>query len=77
MRNEGIFLTQTTQPCSWASLNEAGKDLQINKPETENNMGLIRSILDSLNNLYESLSRLGYVMERKNMETNIHREYKG
>jgi hypothetical protein len=51
-------LTQTIQPGSWANLSEAGKSLSLNKPETEDNDGLLLSVFDSLNNLYDKLSRL-------------------
>jgi hypothetical protein len=61
-------LTQTVQPRSWASLHDADKDLTINKPETEDNMGLLLQVFDSLNALCEKLSKLDYALKRKNME---------
>jgi hypothetical protein len=64
-------MTQTIQPRSWAHLSETGKDLTIdNKPktETEDVMGLLLQIFDGLNNLYEKLNRLNYVIQRKNIE---------
>jgi hypothetical protein len=61
-------MTQTIQPRSWAYLSEAGKDLTIHKPETEDSMSLLLSIFDSLNNLCEKLNRLNYVLQRKNIE---------
>jgi hypothetical protein len=61
-------MTQTVQPRSWAYLSETGKDLNINKPETEDNMSLLLSVFDSLNTLCEKLSRLAYVLQRKNIE---------
>jgi site-specific recombinase len=63
-------LTQTVQYCSWAFLNETGK------PETEENMRLLLSVYDSLNNLYERLSRLNYVIERKNLELSLYHKCK-
>ena len=62
------IMTQTTQPRSWALLNNAGKDLNISKPETEDNKSLLLSIFDSLNELCEKLSKLEYVLTRKNIE---------
>jgi len=70
-------MTQTTQPCSGASLNKAGTDLTKDKPETEDNMSLLLSVYDSLNNLCEKLSRLDYVLKRKNMEQIINNQNKG
>jgi hypothetical protein len=61
-------MTQTTQPRSWAFLSETEKDLTLNKPKAEDNMSLLISVFDSLNNLYEKLCRLEYVMQRRNME---------
>jgi hypothetical protein len=61
-------LAQTIQPRSFASLNKAGKDLKENQPETEDNMSLLLSVFDSLNNLYDKLTRLNYVIQRKNIE---------
>jgi len=70
-------MTQTTQPRSWAVLNNAGKDLNIKKPEEEDNMSLLLSVFDSLNALYEKLNRLNYVIKRKNMELSIYNKNKG
>jgi len=70
-------MTQTTQPRSLASLSEEGKDLTINKPETEDRMSLLLSIFDSLNTLYETLSRLDYVLERKIVEQILYQKSKG
>jgi len=62
-------MTETIQPCSWKTeVYATDKDLHIQKPETENNMGLFLSVLDSLNNLYEKLSRLNYLVQKKTME---------
>jgi len=69
-------MTQTAQPRSWAVISEPGKDLTIHKPEAEDNMGLLLSVCDSLNNLYEMLNRLNYAMERKIMEHNLYRKGK-
>jgi len=61
-------MTQTTQSCSWASFNKAGKDLSINIPETEDNMSLLLSVFDSLNKLGERIRSLDYVLKRKKTE---------
>jgi hypothetical protein len=61
-------LTQTEQPRSLAFLHDAGKDLTIDKGETEDNMSLLLQIFDNLNTLCEKLSRLNYVLKRKNIE---------
>jgi len=71
---DGFSSTQTAQPCSWAVLNEGGKDLNGNEPETEDNRELLLSIFDGLNNLYEKLSRLCYILERRNMEQILYRK---
>jgi len=65
-----IFITKTIQPSSWVSLSEANK-----KPETDN-MSLILSVFDSLNNLYEKLSRLNYVLERIIIKHNLYQKSK-
>jgi len=51
-------MTQTIQFRSWAVLSGAGKDLPIQKPETEDNMGNLLSLLDSLNDLSKNLAIL-------------------
>jgi hypothetical protein len=61
-------MTKTVQVRSWAYLNESGKDINIDKPQKEDDRRLLLSLFDSLNNLYETLSRLHYAMERKIME---------
>jgi len=64
-------MTQTAQPRSLACLQNAGQDLTIHKPEAEDNVTLLLSVYDSLNNLYEKLSRLHYVIQRRNIEQNL------
>jgi hypothetical protein len=59
-------MTQTTQLRSWALINNPGKDLTINKkPEAEDNMSLLLSVLDSLNNLSEKINKLDYLIQKK------------
>jgi len=70
-------MTQTTQPCSWAVLNNADKGLTKNKPETEDNRKLLLSLFDSMNNLFEKLNRLNYLIQRKKLEQCIYRDNKG
>jgi hypothetical protein len=72
-----FFMTQTVQPRSFAYLSEAEKDLNINKPEAEDNMSLLLSVFDSLNTLCEELSRLDYLVQRKKIELLLYQEYKG
>ena len=77
MRDKIPLITQTTQPCSRSTLNDPGKDLTINKPETEDNMDLLLSIYDGLNNIYEMLIRLDYLLERKDIKQILYPKGKG
>ena len=70
-------MTQTAQPRSWATLSNAGKDLTKQKPETEDDRSRILSIFDGLNNLYEKLSRLEYLLKRRNIEQILYQRGKG
>jgi hypothetical protein len=72
MRNKG---TQTIQP-RFCDISEAEKN-NINKGETEDNMGLMLQVLDSLNALCELLSRVDYALKRKNMEHILYRKDEG
>jgi len=74
---EDILITTTSQPSSWATLSDAGKDLNLYDSETEDNINLMLTICDNLNELYEKLSKLNYVMGRKIIEYNLHKKYKG
>jgi hypothetical protein len=47
------------------------------KPKAEDNMGLLISVFDSLNNLCEKLNRLNYVLQRKTMELDIYQKGRG
>jgi hypothetical protein len=59
-------MTQTAQPCSWVLLNNADRDLTADKePGEEDNIGLLISVLDSLNRLSEKLDRLDHLTQRK------------
>jgi len=71
-------MTQTIQLRSWALLNNVGKNLAINKePVREDNISLLLSVFDGLNNLYEKLNKLNYIIERKIIELRIHSKFKG
>ncbi|MDR2700939.1 MAG: hypothetical protein LBB72_00745 [Spirochaetaceae bacterium] len=61
----------TIQHRSWVSLSETGKDLAINKPETEDVAGLLLPVLDSLNKLYENLIKLDYQLDKKLLREQI------
>jgi len=67
-------MSRTEQTRSWATLSNAGEDLNANKPEpeTEDNRTIVLSLIDSLNNLYEKLNRLDYVMKRRSMEQELY-----
>jgi len=69
-------MTQTTQPCTWGILHNAGKDLTIKRPEAEDNRNLLLAVFDSLNNLNEKLNRLNYLLARRNIEQIIYRDNK-
>ena len=71
---EGNTMTQTIQSCSKAILNKTGKNLNTDKPEKEDNMSHLLSIFDGLNNLYEKLNRLNYLIERKDIEQIINNQ---
>jgi hypothetical protein len=69
-------MTKTTQPCSWARLSNAGKDLTIKKSKKDDNARLLLAVSDSLNELYEKLNRLSHVMGKKIVEHNLSHEDK-
>jgi hypothetical protein len=68
MKNKGAFITQTTQTRSLALISKSEKGLTKDKLEVDDNMVLLTSVFDSLNKLYETLSRLDNVIQRKSME---------
>jgi hypothetical protein len=61
-------MTRTIQPYSCAFFSEVDKTFEIGKYQTEDNISLLLQVFDSLNNLYEKLNRLNYVIQRKNIE---------
>jgi len=70
-------MTQTIQFRSCALLSKADNNLTKNKLEIQDNMRLLLSLLDSLNNLSQLLNRLNNAVERKVKEQNIYRKIKG
>jgi hypothetical protein len=56
-------MTQTVQALSLAYLDKEGKDFNIDKPETEDNISLLIRLFDNLNNLYAELSKLDYELK--------------
>jgi len=70
-------MTRTIQINSKTLLNETGSKLNIKEPETEDNRSLFLSVFDSLNNLYEKLIRINYLLERKKIEKDLYQKEKG
>jgi hypothetical protein len=77
MKNKGTFMTQTVQSRPCVSLRKADKDLNKNGLETEDNKSLLLHIFDSLNNLYEKLNRLHYLIQKRNIEQILYRKGTG
>jgi len=63
-------MTQTTQARSLVTLNETGKNLQKNKPETEDNAKLLLAVYQNMNELYDRLIRLNNIIGRRIAERN-------
>ena len=62
-------MTKTTQPRTWKiGLYETDNDLQKQKPEKEDNLSLFLLLLDNLNDLYKNLSKLNYLIQKRNLE---------
>jgi len=71
-------LTYTVQSHSWTVLNEAERDQTTDKPATEDNVSLLFSICEGLNNLYEKLSKLDYMLKKEKSELmKIYKTYEG
>jgi hypothetical protein len=77
MINKKTLKTQTVQSCSCISIKKKDKDLTEIKPEEEDNISLLLTIFDGLNNLYEVLNRLNYVIQRKKINLTLYPEIKG
>jgi hypothetical protein len=62
-------MKQTIQALSLRTeTNVKDNNLSIQKPEAQDNMSLMLSILDKLNNLYDKLNRLNYLIQRKKIK---------
>jgi hypothetical protein len=61
-------MTQTVQFSSRVLLSNAGKDLTRHKSEAEGGMIPLLPLFDSLTILCENLTKLNYVIQRRNIE---------
>jgi hypothetical protein len=77
MKDKMTLMTQTKQSASMVLLNDLGKDLTKNKPESVDNSDLLLSLFDQLNNLYEMINRLDHLLERTNINQIISPKEKG
>jgi hypothetical protein len=68
VKKGGIFVTTTSQQCSWAVLDNTDKYIADAENDIEDNKRLLLSLADSMNNLSEKLSRLEYILNKKSME---------
>jgi len=68
-----VNMTQTVQPRSGATLNEVEKDVA----QTEDNIKLLLSLLDSMNKLSETVNRLNYAVQRQKLEQTLLQEKGG
>jgi len=67
---KGLHKTQTAQPRTCAKLSEPEKVINDN----ENNMEILLSLCNSMDELYNNLSKLSNVLEKKIEEHTISRE---
>ena len=70
-------MTKTIQVRSSVLINNVNKSVTTKKPETEDNIGLMLALYDSLNTLCEKLNRLDYLLNRKRMELILYENGKG
>ena len=61
-------MSRTIQLRSWATLCEPGDKPNENEDEPEDNRKLLLAVYDNLNELYEKLIRLNYVIEKRKLE---------
>jgi len=63
-------MSRTIQLRSWATLYEPGdnQNENENEAEPEDNRKLLLAVYDNLNELYEKLIRLNYVIEKRKLE---------
>jgi len=58
-------MTKTIQPRSWKTeIYVTDNDLLIKKPGTEDTASLLLTLSNNLNNLYENINRLNYLIKR-------------
>jgi hypothetical protein len=57
-------MTQTAQSCSLAAINKAEENLTKNKSEKEDNVRLLLTIYDDLNELNDKLNKLSVIGKR-------------
>jgi hypothetical protein len=57
-------MTETIQPHSWETVVYAtDKDLHIQKPETKDNRDPLLTLSNNLNELYENINMLNYMLK--------------
>ena len=61
-------MSRTLQYRSWATLSEPGETSKEDISEPEDNRKLLLTVYDNLNELYEKLNRLNYVIEKRKLE---------
>jgi len=70
-------MAKTIQPRTWKTeLHEPDKNYYIQKPKKEDNLSLYLSLLDDLNDLYKTLSKLNYYIQKRNIEQSFNGEKK-
>ena len=77
MSDKETYMTHTIQSRPCGSLSKPDTDLSVHEGETEDNMDLLLQMLGNLDNIYEKLNRLGHLLERKEIELNLHQRSKG
>jgi hypothetical protein len=77
MRNKNSFATQTIQSGSCVLFKKTDKYLIKNKPKAEDNRSLLLSVFDDLNNLYDLLNRLNYLIQKRKIKQNLNSELLG
>jgi len=71
-------MARTMQSRSWASLSNAGEDLNVIKHEPipmsefQNNKAILLTIIKDLNTLQGKINRLDYLMKKREMEQNLY-----
>ena len=77
MSDKETYMTHTIQSRPSGSSSKSDTDLSVHEGETEDNMDLLLQMLGNLDNIYEKLSRLDHLMERKEIELKLHQRSKG